>query len=108
MRRSLQKLIENVAKAKSQNVKALAYYRLGLFHDNNGREAEAIPNYLKAIKLGLANELEAKARAWLASSLYKIGRPKSASKQQKLSLTLTHNPKLHQFLLGLEKRVRNG
>jgi tetratricopeptide (TPR) repeat protein len=105
-RRDRKKLEETVERAKTPHDKALAYYKLGLFHDNNAREAEAIPNYNKAIKLGLDRETNAKALAWLASSLYKTDEPQKALGKLKQSFSLTADPKLKQFLIGLKKRIK--
>ncbi len=69
MRRTRKALESNLEKAKTKSAKAIAYYELGLFHDNNGREAEAVPHYQNALKLGLDTHTKAKALAWLASSL---------------------------------------
>ncbi|HZT21500.1 MAG TPA: hypothetical protein VFB55_01190 [Verrucomicrobiae bacterium] len=38
--------------------KAAAFYAPGVFHDNNSREALAIPNYQKAIRPGLAGNIK--------------------------------------------------
>ena len=83
---------------------ALAYYKLGLFHDNNTRESEAIPNYEMALKLGLERNLKSKALVWLASSLYKTGKPKEALKRTRQSMEIA-NKDLQVFLVGLEKRI---
>jgi tetratricopeptide (TPR) repeat protein len=104
-RRNRTKLEEAIEKAKTSHAKALAYYRLGLFHDNNSREAEAIPNYEKALKLGLDNKLKAEALAWLASSFYKTGQLKKALASLKLSRRLTKNKKLQDFLNSLRQRI---
>ncbi len=52
-RRKLSTLLDAVESAQSSSDKAIAHYNLGLFYDNNGREAEAIPNYEVALELGL-------------------------------------------------------
>jgi tetratricopeptide (TPR) repeat protein len=104
--RNRQQLEKAIIIAKTLEAKALAYYNLGLFHDNNSREVEAIPNYKKAIKLGLNQETKAEALAWLASSLYKTGNPKDGLKKLVLSRHLTTNNKLKVFLGGLEKRIK--
>ena len=80
-RRSLQRLERAAAEAATVGAATLAYYRLGLFHDDNGREAEAILNYEVALALGLGPPLQARCLAWLAwlaSSLLKTGRPAEA------------------------------
>ncbi|MEK7188855.1 MAG: hypothetical protein AAB685_03320 [Patescibacteria group bacterium] len=62
-RRSLKKFKEAIKEAKSKKAKTLVY----------SREALAIPNYEKAIELGLDRKTKSMALAWLASSLYKTG-----------------------------------
>ena len=104
-RRNIKKLEANIKNAKNKIEKALAYYNLGLFHDNNARESEAIPNYLLALKFGLNKNLKSKALAWLASSFYKIGKPKEALKKLKESKKIA-DIKLGKFLIGLEKRIQ--
>jgi hypothetical protein len=81
MRRSTQALEEAVAKARGQRERALACYRLGVFHDNNGREAVAIGCYRRALRLGLSAEVEGAARAWLTSSLWKTGQVAAARRE---------------------------
>ncbi len=105
-RRNKKKLEEAVAKAKSSNAQAIAFYNLALFHDNNSREVEAIPNYEKALKLGLPDNTKTEALAWLASSLYKTGQPKKALQKIQASRQDTNDKKLVAFLNGLEKRVK--
>ncbi len=80
MRRTRQALEANLEKAKTKPAKAIASYELGLFHDNNSRESEAIPYYRQALRLGLDAGLRVKALAWLASSLYKTGQPEEAQR----------------------------
>lgn len=77
-RRSLAVLLRAVEEAGTDDSRALAHFELALFHDNNGREAEAVPHYEAAISLGLDKKRDAEALAWLASSLYKTGRPQEA------------------------------
>ena len=48
-RRSLVQLERVVREASTDAEKAQAHLELGLFHDNNGREAEAIPHYEQAL-----------------------------------------------------------
>ena len=104
MKRRDQKVLEKlIIKASSKN-KAVAYYNLGVFHDNNAREAEAIPNYEKALKLGLDNKKKSECLAWLASSLYKTGKPKEALKRLEESYKIA-GPKLKKFLDGLRRRI---
>src|SRR6266446_1984892 len=104
-RRSRSQLEAAIVQAASRRDKALARYRLGLFHDNNSREAEASPHYLSAIALGLPPGIKAQALAWLASSFYKIGLPNRALTNIRKSLVLTSDPHLRQFLERLERRV---
>ena len=74
-RRKLSTLLDAVESARSRSDRAIAHYNLGLFHDNNGREAEAIPHYEAPLELGLDGAAQSQALAWLASSLYKTGGP---------------------------------
>lgn len=105
MRRSKSALEQAVEDAKSNKERAVAYYNLGLFHDNNAREAEAIPNYRKALELGLDRDTRAKALAWLASSLYKTDNPKEALQRVEESIDIA-DAELRRFLEGLKKRVQ--
>lgn len=104
-RRSLKSLQGALESASDKREKASAYYELGVFHDNNGREAQAIPNYQKAIRLGLNRNREAMARAWLASSLFKTGYPQRALKECGEVLKLTKSVGLRKFVAGLETRI---
>jgi tetratricopeptide (TPR) repeat protein len=107
-RRSCAGLEAEVDRAISPRQKAIALYQLGLFHDNNARESDAIPLYEKALKAGLDTALKAKALAWLASSLYKTGKPKSAMtriRQSRAIVTRTKDASLEKFLDGLEARI---
>jgi tetratricopeptide (TPR) repeat protein len=104
MRRN-QKQLEGLVLRSSGKTKALAYYNLGVFHDNNSREVEAIPNYKTALRLGLEPKTKAKALAWLASSLYKTRKPKEAIKSCREALRMTSDPVLKKFLKGLEARI---
>ncbi len=85
--------------------KALAHFQLALFHDNNSREHDAILHYQAALRLGLDSTRRAEALAWLASSLYKTGRPRIALKKIAESRNQTTDPGLRTFLDGLERRV---
>ena len=105
MRRNRAVLQRAISNAKGTSAKAVANYNLGLFHDNNSREKEAIPYYRQAIKLGLSRGVEAEARAWLASSLYKTHQPTHALRELRASLRLTRDPKLNALLAGLERRI---
>jgi tetratricopeptide (TPR) repeat protein len=104
-RRSLKALEDAAENANSRSKKALAMYELALFHDNNSREAEAVPIYQRAIRLGLDRKHEAMARAWLASSLFKTDRPAQALKQISSALKLARHPGLRDFLFRLRKRI---
>ncbi len=78
MKRNRKQLEIAVQSQKGQHKKAVACYRLAVFHDNNSRESEAIPYYKQALRLGLNRATEAKALTWLASSLHKTGKSKLA------------------------------
>jgi len=95
-----------IAAARTLQEKALAHFQLALFHDNNARERDAIPNYEAALRLGLDSSRHAEALAWLASSLYKTGQPGIALAKIAESRRRTRDPELRMFLDGLERRVR--
>ena len=103
-RRTRQALESNIEKAKTKSAKAIACYELGLFHDNNDREAEAIPFYRNAIRSGLDEALRAKALAWLASSLYKTGKPEEALRCVNQAMRIA-DAELLKFLKKLQKRL---
>jgi len=105
-RRSRTRLKLAIEQARSARSRALAHYELGLFHDNNSREAAAIPHYLKAIRLGLPRSIKAQALAWLASSLYKTGSPDKALGYLRKASALASDGRLRQFLARLERRIR--
>jgi tetratricopeptide (TPR) repeat protein len=105
-RRSARQLNDLIGAARGRREKALAYYQLALFHDNNSREREAISNYLRAIELGLPRSTKAAALAWLASSLHKTGAPRAATARLNQSSRLTKDPELMKFLAGLRRRIR--
>jgi Tetratrico peptide repeat len=104
-RRSARQLEDAIGAARSQREKALAYFNLALFHDNNSRERDAIRNYLNAIRFGLPRATTAEALAWLASSLYKTGAPRAAMTRLNQSVRITSDPELLQFLAGLRRRI---
>jgi len=104
-RRNKKTLEKNISAVKSRKAKAIANYKLALFHDNNNREKEAIPLYKTSISLGLTKDTKAEALAWLSSSLYKTNQPKEAIKRLRQAQQLTKNKKLVKFLSGLEKRI---
>jgi tetratricopeptide (TPR) repeat protein len=105
VRRNRSQLEAALAAAQTQYDKALAHYRLGLFHDNNSREAEAVPHYETAIELGLPHDTEAHAFAWLASSLHKTGFPDRALGALQRASALTTDSPLQRFLGRLERRI---
>ncbi len=104
-RRSRAVLLRAIEEAGTDNHRALAHFELALFHDNNGREAEAVPQYEAAISLGLAEKRNAEALAWLASSLYKTGRPYDAMQRLAQSRAVAQDARLLRFLVGLERRI---
>ena len=104
--RSRVRLEAAVRAATTPDELAHAHFDLALFHDNNGREAEAIPHYEAALAHGLAGEQRAECLAWLASSLYKTGRPDEALERVGHAREATESRELMRFLAGLERRVR--
>lgn len=104
-RRSLVALLRAVEEAATDDSRALAHFELALFHDNNSREAEAVPHYEAAISLGLDRKSHAEALAWLASSLYKTGRPQDAIQRLTQARATTQDIGLRRFLNRLERRV---
>jgi len=104
-RRNLNALDAQLAQARSREDRAEAHFQLALFHDNNSREAQAIPHYRSALRAGLKGERRARALAWLASSLYKTGNPQEAVKRLKESARLTSDPALTKFIQGLLRRI---
>ena len=105
-RRSLATLLRRVEEAEADGVRAVAHFELAVFHDNNGREAEAVPHYEAAIRLGLDEKRNAKALAWLASSLHKTGRAQDALGRLAQARALARDAPLRRFLVGLERRIR--
>ena len=105
-RRSRGRLEAAVAAAGSDSERALASYELGLFHDNNSREAEAVPYYEAALRLGLTGETRAQCLAWLASSLHKTGRSEAALVRLHEGREVAADDSLRRFLDGLESRIR--
>lgn len=104
MRRSRRALESRIKEPQRDADRAIAHYDLALFHDNNSREAEAIPHYQEALRLGLAEPAHSQALAWLASSLYKIGSAEAALGRI-AEARKNAQPQLLEFLLGLEKRI---
>ena len=62
-RRSLASLLRAVERAGADDSRARAHFELAVFHDNNGREAEAVPQNEAAIGLGLDKRRNAEALA---------------------------------------------
>lgn len=104
-RRSLASLESALDQASTESAKADAHFNLALFHDNNGREAQAIPHYRNALALGVDPAVEAKALAWLASSLYKTGHDSEARRQALTALSIAKDHQLSGFLPRLLKRI---
>ncbi len=105
-RRNLAALLRAVERAGADDSRARVHFELAVFHDNNGREAEAVPQYEAAIGLGLDRRRNAEALAWLASSLYKTGRPHDAMRRLTQARAVALDAKLGRFLDGLERRIR--
>ncbi|MBC7784846.1 MAG: tetratricopeptide repeat protein [Burkholderiales bacterium] len=106
-RRDPKRLQQAVANARTDRERAVALYQLAVFHDNNGREAIALPNYRRAISLGLDAKTEVRALAWLASSLYKTDQSAAALRCSQKAIAASHCPeKLKQFLESLQRRIR--
>jgi tetratricopeptide (TPR) repeat protein len=106
MRRNRTLLQRKISEAKTDTERAIAHYNLGVFHDNNSRETEAIPHYREAIWLGLDAKTKAECVAWLSSSLYKTGNPEEALERLRESMALTKDAGLKVFLEELEKRIK--
>ena len=104
-RRSLVSLTAALDQATTKKAKARAHYDLALFHDNNGREAQAIPHYRKALALGISPVVKAEAFAWLASSLFKTGSHTEAASSAHQALGLTQDLSLRRFLVRLLRRI---
>ena len=104
-RRSLASLTSALERASTRNAKARAHYDLALFHDNNGREAQAVPHYRSALTLGVRPAVEAETHAWLASSLHKTGHPAEARRQALEALRLSDDPFLRRFVVRLLGRI---
>lgn len=104
-RRSQAGLTAALELATTRGGQARAHYELGLFHDNNGREARAIPHYREALALGIDAGVVPEALAWLASSLFKTGHPTEAALRAGQALRLTMDPSLEGFLRRLLLRI---
>jgi hypothetical protein len=107
-RRSRERLEAAVGETGSDADRAKAHYELGLFHDNNGREAEAIPHYEAALGLGLDGETRAMCLAWLASSLLKTGRAAQALVRLAECQEMGVDGDLLRFVERLDKRIKRG
>lgn len=94
-----------IDEAQTSAEAAMAHYNLAVFHDNNSREAEAVPHYERALQLGLDQPMRSEALAWLASCLYKTGKPQEALGRIEESLSCAQDPQLTRFLLGLKQRI---
>ena len=101
-RRALEQAVEAASDAPSR---AQALYDLGLFHDNNSREGEALPCYEAALAAGLTGETRAPCLAWLASSLFKMSSPAEARQRLIEARELATDAELRRFLTGLERRL---
>ncbi len=104
-RRNLASLTAALEKATTQSEEAHAHYNLALFHDNNGREAQAIPHYRRALALDIYPAVVPETLAWLASSLHKTGHPAEAALRAGQALGLSTDPSLRGFLLRLLRRI---
>ena len=105
-RRSRDALERALTDAASSADRARAHFAIALFHDNNSREAEAIPHYRAALEFGLSGEIEAQCHAWLASSLHKTGHSSEALQHVEQARGLADDVHLQRFLDGLQRRVR--
>jgi tetratricopeptide (TPR) repeat protein len=105
-RRNRDALERAVDAALTNSEMSLARYNLALFHDNNSREAEAIPHYEAALELGLSGPLRARCLAFLASSLMKTGREQEARGRAQEAAELADEPDLMRFIGGLMKRIQ--
>ncbi len=105
MRRNRTTLERAVQRAKGKQELAIAHYNLALFHDNNGREALAVPEYEAALRLGLPPAEKYPALAWLASSLGKTGHPRVALTRLREARSGADS-ELAAFLDRLETRLR--
>lgn len=104
MRRSSKALEAAIASAESPAERAQATFALAIFHDNNSREIEAIPHYESALALGLDRATRAKALSWLASSLYKTGKPDEALVRLEAASDGADSG-LRAFQAGLRRRI---
>jgi len=105
LRRSRTALEDAVERATSARKKAIALYQLAVFHDNNARESVAIPLYERALRAGLDPAMKAHTLGWLASSLYKTGKPTRALLCVRQARVIAKDRELSRFLEGLEARI---
>lgn len=105
-RRRARELEQALFDAQSPAAKALAHFRFSVFHDNNGREAEAIPHYRAALQLGLPKMQQAQALAWLASSYWKVGRTRQALRCIEALRHRRLSAQLSEWVRRLEVRVK--
>ncbi len=106
-RRTLIALEAKLEQARSREERTDAHFQLALFHDNNSREAAAVPHYRAALRLGLKGEQRAQALTWLASSFYKTGQSAEAKSCAAQALRVTSDASLLKFLVGLHRRIDN-
>jgi len=94
-----------MARLATTRAPANVHYEIAVFHDNNSREAEAIPHYAAALKLGLTGKKRAEAHAYLASSYWKIGKPQSARRIIAQSKVLPMDKHLRAWMERLHRRI---
>jgi hypothetical protein len=68
-RRNREALEAAINAATNDAEQAVAHFKLGVFHDNNSRESDAIPHYVAALALGLDGAVRAECLAWLSSTV---------------------------------------
>ena len=105
MRRSRGQLQRAVDCASTRRKRAQALFRLAVFHDNNSREAEAIPIYRRALRVGLDPRRQTQALAWLASSLFKTRQPAAAMRSLQQTMKAKPSLRLREFLTQLKHRI---
>ena len=105
-RRSLAIHLRALEEAGADDSRALVCFELAVFHDNNSREAEAVPQYEAATGLGLDKKRNVEALAWLASSLCKTSRPHDAVWRLRQARAVARDANLGRFLDALEGRIR--
>lgn len=80
---------------------AMVWLHSALALDRRGREAEAIPLYQRALKLGLQGQPLRDALVCLASSLREIGKSRAALTQLRRAQTRFPNDKVIHLFLAL-------